>query len=186
MLDEELKRRQKIFGENLERIRKERGKSRKELAAAVGVNETSFGAYCVGRHYPSVDKIFILAEILDCSIIDLIGDNPNAEHNKIFKYRMNHAQKILNTANFDFTLEIYLNGLSDFVRKELEQDFNSIKVSGTKQFYRDGNKIERIPTKKVVFESLEDFVDIIEEIEMNSIRKNIGFKDEFSNMDTKK
>lgn len=64
------------LGSEIEKRRKERGLSRRELAALIGVNEISFGAYATGTRLPSVDKILTLAKALDCSITDLVGDNP--------------------------------------------------------------------------------------------------------------
>ena len=102
MNDDKREKLKKTFSENLERIRKERGITRKELAEAVGVNETSFGAYCVGRNLPPIDKILIIAEILNCSIIDLTGDNPKAKvrEQAIWERHWEESIRILNIAGF--------------------------------------------------------------------------------------
>lgn len=67
---------QKVFGENLESLRKQKNLSRKELADAIGITETSLGAYAQGRRSPTLDKIWHLAVKLDCSIGELLGDVP--------------------------------------------------------------------------------------------------------------
>lgn len=164
MNEDELKHRKKVFGKNLERIRKERGKSRKELAAAIGISETSFGGYSVGRHFPTVEKILTLAKILDCSITDLIGDNSAAENKKIFEYRKKRAKEIISAANFEF--------------EHTNAEIRPFVIFSKKMAGEDGY-LKVIPEIIFGFETEKDFVEVVEELEIESIKENVSLKDKF-------
>lgn len=161
---EEVQQRKDIFSENLERIRKERGKTRKELADAIGVNETSFGAYCVGRILPPVDKIFTLAVMLDCSIVDLTGDNPRVKGREVWQYRFERSIEILNRIGF------------------LVEDEGEILIIKEKpKFNFSANEISAAPQMPVKLPKnlLNSLVDGIENF---ALEKNISFKEAFQNL----
>lgn len=147
----------KSFGKNLERIRKEQEKSRNELAAAIGVNETSFGAYCVGRHIPSIEKILKLAEILDCSITDLLGDNPAVADRKIWEYRKKRAEKIISAANYEIEID------------------KKITITSKHRANSEHQLLKILPKCIFHFETYQDFIEVVEEIEVESVKLNIGF-----------
>ena len=88
------------FSENLIRVRRERKLSRKQIAERLKITEVGFGRYETGERIPGLDKIFALAEILDCSVTDLIGENKPSE--QIFKYRFERAIDIIEAAHFNF------------------------------------------------------------------------------------
>ena len=54
-----------ILGENLKRIRLEKGVSRKDLAAVLIVSESIIGQYENEKKLPPLDKIFTIADFLD-------------------------------------------------------------------------------------------------------------------------
>ena len=87
-----------VLGENLKRIRLEKGVSRKELAEKLGVSTSAVTKYENGVQAPLLEKVFLLAAILGVSITDLTGDNQNFIDNKIFEYRLQRAIKILQKA----------------------------------------------------------------------------------------
>ena len=64
-----------ILGENLKRIRTEKGVSRKELADTVEITEVNFGKYERGERLPPLDKIFAIADFLKVSVASLTGEN---------------------------------------------------------------------------------------------------------------
>ena len=162
MNDDNRQKLRKTFGENLERIRKERGITRKELAESVGVNETSFGAYCKGRNLPPVDKILIIAEILNCSIIDLTGDNPNAKlkEKNVWDYLWEESIRILNIAGFS-----------------VEENDTWITIVERPQIEKTEEEISLIPKKSVVKIRKIAFPTTIENILETAIHRNINFKD---------
>lgn len=93
------KSRAMILGENLKRIREEKGISRKELAEATGITANMIGEYETGKKLPPLDKIFTLANSLEVAVISLTGDNnfnpvypDNADiDKKVFEYRLQRA-----------------------------------------------------------------------------------------------
>lgn len=103
------KTRAQILGENLKRIRKEKGYSRIQLAEYLGVNPGAIGYYETGQREPPLNKIFKLAEYLGVSIANLIGENgfgfcvPDIDaivDEKLFEYRYKRAIKIVTDARF--------------------------------------------------------------------------------------
>ena len=94
------KTRAQILGENLKRIREEKGVSRKQLADILGIVEDSIGGYETGKKLAPLDKIFTMAEFLNVSIVDLTGDTPFADVKKILQYRLNRAEGIAASAGF--------------------------------------------------------------------------------------
>ena len=167
MNDAEIRRKMQItFGKNLEQRRKERGITRKDLAELIGIKETSYGAYCTGRNFPSIDKLIKLAITLDCSITELVGDNPNMEYSP--QSRIAHALKITMAAGFDFT---------DIDKKPFTINLNSGDI-----FKSEKGLKTNITLEKLEFESIDDFGRIIEIIEMKAITENITFKDALQNL----
>lgn len=86
------KSRAMILGENLKRIREERGVTRKALAELLGIVEDSIGSYETGKKLAPLDKIYKMAEFLNVSIVDLTGDTPFSEVKKILQYRLIRAE----------------------------------------------------------------------------------------------
>lgn len=98
------KTRAEIFGENLERILREKKMSRKELAIKLNVTIATVGAYINAVREPSLDKLFEIAKILDVSIVDLLGENPNVE-DKLFEYRLQRTIQIANKAGVSVKID---------------------------------------------------------------------------------
>lgn len=64
---------QYTFPTNLRKIRKERGLSQTVLAEKIGVSQASISYYEQNIEYPTIDKIYDLARVLDVSVIELIS-----------------------------------------------------------------------------------------------------------------
>lgn len=155
------KTRAKILGENLERIRKARGYSRKQLADAVGITENSFGTYERGTKLAPLDKIFKLAKFLDVSVVDLTGDNPNVEDKIIFKYRF---QKAMDTARIAFMGE----------RPKID-DNGRITVSPLILDQRYGlSPAHIVGYNAITFENAEEFVRVMEQAETYAVLKSFN------------
>ena len=67
------------MNEALKRIRKQKGMSQKECAAAAGISVTQYQNYEYGKSEPTASVLFALADHFDVSIDYLVGlsDNPN-------------------------------------------------------------------------------------------------------------
>jgi HTH-type transcriptional regulator/antitoxin HipB len=64
---------QYTFPTNLRKIRKERGLSQTALAEKIGVSQASISYYEQNIEYPTVDKIYDLARVLNVEIEELIS-----------------------------------------------------------------------------------------------------------------
>lgn len=158
-----------ILGENLKRIRLEKGVSRKDLAAAIGVIETAYGAYERGERNLPADKIFQLAVKLKVSVADILGENPDAENNKIFEYRLQRAYKMAR----DF-LDSMLNAKPNF-----DKEGHIVIHSPEKITYENGVVSGPGDYNSVTFKTKSDFVKVMEQAEYDALRKEISFNQAF-------
>src|SRR5215212_3675886 len=62
------------FGRMLKELRKRRGLSQKELAAAVGVHYLQISKYETGSYFPTVGKVIAIAKSLRVGIDQLFGE----------------------------------------------------------------------------------------------------------------
>ena len=69
-----------IFSYNLNYYMNERGKSRKEVASAIGVSYFTFTDWVKGKTYPRMDKVEKLAKYFNIKISDLIENRAIAEN----------------------------------------------------------------------------------------------------------
>ena len=67
------------FRENLAYLRAKAGLSQRELADKLFVSQQMVGAMETGIKTPSMNMLIRLAEVLDCSINDLVCENNNKE-----------------------------------------------------------------------------------------------------------
>lgn len=162
--DAERIERQRIFGENLERLRKQKNLSRKELAEAIGITETSLGAYAQGRRSPTLDKIWHLAVKLDCSVSDLIGTTPSDRTRDILNYRLGRAFELANGAGFSVYQEGEAFILISTLNREMVKTDEGVVIA---------------PKYVVKFKSQKDFIESIEKIDIDAAKSNQSFADEF-------
>lgn len=163
-----------ILGENLKRIRTEKGVSRKDLAAAIGIDESSYGKYERGERNLPADKIYNLAIALNCSVADILGDNPNAESGKVFEYRLQRAYQMAR----DFLDSLY-NAEPNFDKEGRIVIFTPAKVqykNGVVSYLSDdkGNI-----GNSVAFKSKADFVKVMEQAERDALRQRIEINSAF-------
>lgn len=59
---------------NLRKIRRARGLTAKELGEKVGKTESAICMYETGKREPSYETLLMIAEVLDCSVGDIIGE----------------------------------------------------------------------------------------------------------------
>ena len=161
-----------ILGENLKRIRLEKGISRKELAAAIGIEEISYGAYERGERNLPADKIYQLAIALNCLVADILGENPNVEkiiEERLFDQRLQRAYKLAR----DF-LDSTLNYEPNF-----DKEGRVIVHSPEKITYKNGVISVSGGYNSVAFQSKLDFVNVMERAEIDALRQQISFNAAF-------
>lgn len=69
---------EKIFQERLRLLRAEKGASQKQVAESLGITETGYQNYEVGRRKPTFDILPSIADFFNVSLDYLVGrsDNP--------------------------------------------------------------------------------------------------------------
>ena len=68
-----------IFASNLNRYMKQKNKSRREVADAIGVSYYTFTSWVTGKKYPRMDKVEMLAEFFGILKSDLIEEKVTTE-----------------------------------------------------------------------------------------------------------
>lgn len=171
--------RTQIFGENLKRIRLEKGYTRKQLADSLGVNVDAIGKYENAKIEPPLDKIFQLATFLEVSVSSLISDNDyNAEipniadivDKKIFDYRYKRAVDL--TSN-------------DFLFPTTELDNGYIRVYIPPKVIRDDDGVLTFYSGEsggiadtITFKDKAVFVELFEKAEKSAIENHTTFYEE--------
>lgn len=70
------------FGENLQKLRKEKGISQEQLAEQLGVTRQSVSKWESGSSYPEMDKIVTLCHIFDCDLDVLVNKDISEERQR--------------------------------------------------------------------------------------------------------
>ena len=69
----------KEVGKNIQKARKERKKTQKELAELIGVATGTIQQYELGKRQPNLETLEKIANVLNTGIINLLGYNPYAK-----------------------------------------------------------------------------------------------------------
>lgn len=72
-IDDEYRR--KAFGSNLQKIIPFCGMTKSEIAEKIGVTNAMFSRYLHGTTMPSVDKAYLIAKLVGCTVEELFDDN---------------------------------------------------------------------------------------------------------------
>ena len=70
------------FGENLQKLRKEKGISQEQLAEQLGVTRQSVSKWESGNSYPEMDKIVAICNLFHCDMDVLINKDITEEREK--------------------------------------------------------------------------------------------------------
>ena len=70
------------FGENLQKLRKEKGISQEQLAEQLGVTRQSVSKWESGNSYPEMDKIVAMCNLFHCDMDVLINKDITEEREK--------------------------------------------------------------------------------------------------------
>lgn len=81
---------------NLRSIRKKKNVRVKELCEAVGVNERSYFRFESGDSSISIERLYVFADVLGVSVLELLGEKSADEHyKKLYKAAIRDiAQKL--------------------------------------------------------------------------------------------
>lgn len=167
------KSRAEILGANLRRIREEKGVSRKQLAEATGITYPMISEYEAGKKLPPLDKIFVLANSLETSIISLTGDTgynptfPNTDKS-IFEYRFERAKEMLK----------YVDGFAELVGYDAlhKNDIGNVTiVVSDKITYKDGMVTEADGAHHITFKDEKVFTDFMERATDRALYRQIPF-----------
>lgn len=79
-----------IITDNIEKILAERGMKKGEFYAATGITASAFSLWKLGQNNPSLDKLYVAADVLSVDISDIVsgknamsyGDTPLLETKK--------------------------------------------------------------------------------------------------------
>jgi len=69
----------KALGQRVKQLRKEIGWTQKELANRINASHGQLNKYESGQNAPPLDRLILLAEVLNTSVDHLIGGHHNAE-----------------------------------------------------------------------------------------------------------
>lgn len=88
----------KKIGNNLKRLRLEKGLKQSELAEIVGVEDKTISRIEVGGNYPSMDLLVRLAEALGCELVDFVNfsDKIIESINELSKEDIKAIEKFVN------------------------------------------------------------------------------------------
>ena len=64
----------KDIGRNIQKVIYARGMTQSEIATRAGVTEAMLSRYIHGTSMPSVDKVYALAAVLGCRVVDILGE----------------------------------------------------------------------------------------------------------------
>lgn len=159
-----------FLGENLKRIRTEKGVSRKILAEMLGVTDVAIGQYENGLRTPTAEKAAALADFLKVSITDFVSVNSKIIDKKIFEYRLQRAYQMAR----DF-LDSLLNAEPNFDNEGHVVIYSPSKII----FEKGGVHSYHGNTNAVAFKTKEDFVKVMEQAEFEALLRQVHFNTAF-------
>ena len=65
----------KDIGHNIKKIIQTRGMPQGDIAKRCGITDAMLSRYIHGTSLPSIDKVHALAAVLDCRVIDILGES---------------------------------------------------------------------------------------------------------------
>jgi len=111
------------FAENLSKLRKERGYTQNTFADATGMQRNTIACYETGRRECDFDTLLLFAEVLNCTVDELLADENNiTELNNIVISKKAGSIYILTNPSFPGYVKI---GYADNVENRLQQLNNS-------------------------------------------------------------
>jgi transcriptional regulator with XRE-family HTH domain len=124
------------IGENIKKLRINKGLTQKELAALAEVTVVTIQNYENNRRTPDFDKAIALTNVLDCKLLDLFGEE-NSEKNTKKQSSFYYLEMYLHTLGYDITCDEeygYLILNSENRTHEIDQQDVSELESSTRSF----------------------------------------------------
>ena len=117
------------IGENIKRLRKEKGLTQKELSKLSGVHEIQLARYENNKTVPNNGTIDKLAKALDVDFLDLVYDLISSDQREKFE-QLKAKQELLNTINNNLELQEEIKDIQN-------KNFNKV-ISLMTQLNNDG------------------------------------------------
>lgn len=125
-----------IVGENIRKIRKERGLTQRKLGELSSINEVQIRQYELGKANPKIETLQKIAKALDCTIYELTIDSALKREVDL---KVTATEGILAILS-----EIYGNVEEKDVQEEYGESFYYSVGTGDNKFILYENDIERI------------------------------------------
>lgn len=103
----------KIFIHNLTSIMAEKRKTQADIVRDLKIRQSTVSAWMIGKNYPRVDKMQMLADYFNCSITDLVGKEAE-EAGKRMIHRTTHLEERFDSMLQELSLrnaDFYLDGI---------------------------------------------------------------------------
>lgn len=126
------------IGENIKRIRKEKGLTQKELADKCNLSRSYLADVERDRYNPSLDTLMVIAKNLDVKVSTLLGENEEFDYDSIRISRLaRHTKERMSKVNDIFQVD-YLPEKKEIRINLPEEVWNSIDtVTLTRQFQEE-------------------------------------------------
>ena len=85
---------QKMFSQNLQKLRAEKNISQEQLADKIGVSRQSISAWESGKSSPELEKLIALSELFEISLDELTSEISTKKPILIKKNMKNHIKKL--------------------------------------------------------------------------------------------
>lgn len=85
----------RVFANNLTRLLSERNMSQGDLAKALGYNRTTINMWCIGKAFPTSDKIEVIAKYFNVGKSELLEEYGSVAYNEsLLRRLMAYASKL--------------------------------------------------------------------------------------------
>ena len=160
-----------MFGENIKRYRLLKGMSLRDFGEAVNMSQTAIQKYEKGIITPDGEKLILFANVLECSVLDLVKDNSTRRSFDLkFRKTESLSGRKLNLLNEKVNDELNkyldvleLNNIEKQVIKKYRVDSLDDAEKAAYQFRIDNNLNELLPLTNLcnIIENLGIYVVII-------------------------
>lgn len=134
------------IGKNIQRLRKEKGLTQDQLAEKSSITRTALGNYERDLRIPNIEIANKIAESLDVSVDEIMGNNNKEE---IYKYVEDYIQNLMKDTLSEETIDILKEYSSLNIHDLDESDYEHIKY---KNYFNDLAKEDQ--NKRLYLESI--------------------------------
>ena len=127
-----------IVGENIKRIRNERGFTQKELSKKIGTTQQNLAQYENGKRNPKIETIYKIADALEVDISELLEYKTIIRNNQVFSGSP-HSVEVFNK------IADIADGKSDLLKQTIELNINLLNPKGQAMAARYVEDLTKIP-----------------------------------------